>query len=571
MSTSTISKIGQMLLDEGVVTQEQIDAALAVQKSDGISLEQALVKLGHTTNEVIMAFVGTQMDIPTVTFSELGELDSAIVKMVPETFAQKNKLIAIGKSGAKKLKVALSDPMSMGALDELKIITGMDMDPVLASEEEIKQALQKYYGSSSEEMQNLMKDLENVEEVEIVTGEEEMDAGQLEKASEDAPVIKLVSMLLNEAVRIKASDIHIEPFEKKVRTRFRIDGMLKEMQSHPKKMHAAVVSRIKIISNLDIAERRKPQDGRSKTKVGEREIDMRVSILPVVHGEKVVIRVLDSSNLQLDLGMLGFEQDVLHTFKKNVEVPYGMILVTGPTGSGKSVTLYSTLALLNNPTENISTVEDPVEFVTQGINQVNVNVKAGLTFPGALRSFLRQDPDIIMVGEIRDGETALIAINAALTGHKVLSTLHTNDAAQVITRLGNMGVEPFLITSSLVMSTAQRLLRKICPKCKSPHEVQPEVLKNLGDKNVDGPVTIFRGMGCSFCANTGYKGRIAIYEVLSMNDELRNAALARKPGTEIKQIARNTGMRTLRESGLLKVRAGVTTIEEVLRTTISDD
>lgn len=570
MAVTTNSKITQMLLDEGIITDDQVAEAVKVQQAEKMSMEQALVKLGYTTKDVLTAFMGTSLDIATVSFSELGDLDQAIVKLVPETFAQKNKLIAIGKSGAKKLKVAMADPQNLSALDELKIITTFDIDPVLATEEEIKQALSKYYGSSSEEMQNLMKDLENVEDVEIIAGEDEMDAGNLEKASEEAPVIKLVSMLLNEAVRIKASDIHIEPFEKKVRTRLRIDGMLKEIQSHPKKMHAAVVSRIKIISGLDIAERRKPQDGRCKTKVGDREIDMRVSILPVVNGEKVVIRVLDSSNLQLDLAMLGFEPDILHTFKKKIEVPYGMILVTGPTGSGKSVTLYSTLALLNNPTENICTVEDPVEFVTPGINQVMVNVKAGLTFPGALRSFLRQDPDVIMVGEIRDGETALIAINAALTGHKVLSTLHTNDSTQVITRLGNMGVEPFLITSSLVMATAQRLLRKICPKCKSPYEVQPEILKDLGMKNVEGPMNLFRGMGCSFCANTGYKGRLAVYEVMVMNDELRAAALARKSGDEIKKIARDCGLITLREASLLKLKAGVTTIEEVLRTTLAD-
>jgi len=570
MAVATYSKLIQMLLDEGIVTEEQVQEAVKVQQTDGISVEQALVKLGYTTNDVLTAFMGTSLDMATVNFSELGELDVTVVKLIPETFAQKNKLIAIGKVGAKKIKVAVCDPSNLAVLDELKIITCMDVEAVLATEEEIRQALTKYYGSTSEEMQALMKDLENVEEVEVIAGEEELDASGLAKASEEAPVIKLVSMLLNEAVRIKASDIHIEPFEKKVRTRLRIDGMLKEIQSHPKKMHAAVVSRIKIISGLDIAERRKPQDGRCKTKVGDREIDMRVSILPVVHGEKVVIRVLDSSNLQLDLSMLGFEPDVLQTYKKHVEVPYGMILVTGPTGSGKSVTLYSTLALLNNPTENISTVEDPVEFVTPGINQVNVNVKAGLTFAGALRAFLRQDPDIIMVGEIRDSETALIAINAALTGHKVFSTLHTNDSTQVITRLSNMGVEPFLITSSLVMATAQRLLRKICPKCKSSYEVQPEVLKSLGMKNVDGPMTLFRGMGCSFCANTGYKGRVAVYEVMVMNDELRAAALARKSGDEIKAIARQCGLVTLREAALLKVKQGVTTIEEVLRTTLAD-
>ena len=570
MSISMKKKLAQMLVDENIITDAQLQDALKEQKASGIRLEQALVKLGHMTNEVILAFMGTQMGIPTINFSELGELDQNVVKIIPENICQRQTLIAIAKKG-NTLTVAMADPLNVSAIDDIKLMIGFEVEPVLASENDIKQAVQKNFSTTSADMEEVMKDLENVEDVEIVESEEEMDTAKLAAASEDAPIVKLVNALLTKAIEERASDIHLEPFEKSCRTRYRIDGVLHEKPAPPKKIYAALISRIKIISELDIAERRKPQDGRCKIKVGGKEVDMRVSVLPTSFGEKVVIRVLDTSNLQLDLSQLGFEPDILQLYKKNVDAPYGMILVTGPTGSGKSTTLYSTLSLLNYPDVNIVTIEDPVEFIVHGINQVHVNPKAGLTFANGLRSFLRQDPDIIMVGEIRDGETASIAINAALTGHLVLSTLHTNDAPGSVTRLDNMGVEPFLISSSVIMVIAQRLIRKICPKCKESYDVSSEVLEDLGVKPQEGEKIVFyRGMGCQGCSNTGYKGRAAIYEVMGMNDEIRKAVLKRVPGTEIKKIAINTGMVTLREAGIRKVRQGVTSIEELLRVTTAD-
>lgn len=563
-------KLAQMLVDEGIITEAQIQEALKEQKASNIRLEQALVKLGYVTQEIILAFLGTQLDIQAVNLSEVGELDANVVRLISENVAQRQCLIPIKKDG-NKLKVAMSDPLNISAIDDIKLMTGFEVEPVLASESDIKLAITKYYSTTTAEMEEVMKGLENVSDVDLVEDEEELDAAKLAAASEDAPVVKLVSLILGEAIKAAASDIHIEPYEKKVRTRYRIDGILHEVQSPPKKLHPAVVSRIKIISELDIAERRKPQDGRCKIKVIGKEVDLRVSILPTTFGEKVVIRILDTSNLQLDLSQLGFEPEILQVYKKNIEVPYGMILVTGPTGSGKSTTLYSTLSTINYPDVNILTIEDPVEFVVAGINQVQVNPKAGLTFSDGLRSFLRQDPDIIMVGEIRDKETASIAINAALTGHLVLSTLHTNDAAGAVTRLDNMGIEPFLITSSVVMVIAQRLARKICPKCKENYEVTPGVLEELGIKQKQGEkILLARGSGCSYCTKTGYKGRMSIYEVMVMDDEIRAAILRRVSATEIKKIAIKNGMRTLREAGIRKIKAGITTVEELLRVTAAD-
>ena len=570
MAVSMKKKLAQMLVDEGIITEAQLQEALKEQKASGIRLEQALVKLGYVTNEIIIAFMGTQMGIPTVNFSDLGELDANVVKLVPENICQRQTLIPISKTG-NTLTIAMADPLNVSAIDDIRLMTGFEIKPVLASEADIKQAIVKYFSTSSAEMEEVMKDLENVGDIEVVETEEEIDAAKLAAASEDAPIVKLVNAILTRAIEEGASDIHLEVYEKSTRTRYRIDGVLHERPSPPKKIYPALVSRIKIISELDIAERRKPQDGRCKIKVAGKEVDMRVSILPTSFGEKVVIRILDTSNLQLDLSQLGFEPDVLQIYKKNIEAPYGMILVTGPTGSGKSTTLYSTLSLLNFPDVNILTIEDPVEFIVKGINQVQVNPKAGLTFANGLRSFLRQDPDIIMVGEIRDGETAGIAINAALTGHLVLSTLHTNDAPGAVTRLDNMGIEPFLISSSVIMVIAQRLVRKICPKCKEPYEVSPEVLEDLNIKPQEGEKIIFyKGMGCSYCANTGYKGRAAIYEVMTMNDEIRKAILRRATASEIKKIAVESGMITLREAGIRKVKAGVTSIEELLRVTTAD-
>ncbi|MFH1824907.1 MAG: type IV-A pilus assembly ATPase PilB [Candidatus Firestonebacteria bacterium] len=570
MAVSMKKKIAQMLVDESIITDVQLQEALKEQKASGIRLEQALVKLGYVTNDIIMAFMGTQMGIPTVSFSDLGELDVNVVKLVPENICQRQTLISITKKG-NTLTIAMADPLNVSAIDDIKLMTGFEVEPVLASELDIKQAIAKCFSTSSAEMEEVMKGLEDVQDVEVVEADEDMDTSKLTAASEDAPIVKLVNALLTKAIEEGASDIHLESYEKGCRTRYRIDGVLHEKSAPPKKIYPALVSRIKIISELDIAERRKPQDGRCKIKVIGKEVDMRVSILPTVFGEKVVIRILDTGNLQLDLAQLGFEPDILQIYKKKVDAPYGMILVTGPTGSGKSTTLYSTLSLLNFPDVNILTVEDPVEFVVKGINQVQVNPKAGLTFANGLKSFLRQDPDIIMVGEIRDGETASIAINAALTGHLVLSTLHTNDAPGAVTRLDNMGVEPFLISSSVIMVIAQRLIRKICPKCKESYEVSAEILEDLNIKPKEEEKIIFyKGMGCQYCANTGYKGRAAIYEIMTLNDELRKVILKRATATDIKKIAIESGMVTLREAGIRKVKVGVTSIEELLRVTTAD-
>lgn len=570
MAVSMKKRLAQMLVDEGIITDAQLQEALKEAKAQNIRLEQAIIKLGYISDEVLMAFMGTQMGIPTVTLSEQGEIDPNVVKLIPENVCQRQILVAIAKK-ENNLTVAMSDPLNVSAIDDIRLMTGFEVTPVLASESEIKATIQKIFSSTTADMEEVMKDLEKVSDIEVVESEDEVDAAKLAAASEDAPIVKLVNALLTRAIEEKASDIHLEIYEKTTRMRYRIDGVLHERPAPPRKIYAALVSRIKIISELDIAERRKPQDGRCKVKVIGKEIDMRISVLPTAFGEKVVIRVLDTTNLQLDLAQLGFEPDILQLYKKNVDAPYGMILVTGPTGSGKSVTLFSTLALLNYPDVNILTIEDPIEFVTQGVNQVMVNNKAGLNFASGLRSFLRQDPDIILVGEIRDTETALIAINAALTGHLVLSTLHTNDAPQAMTRLNNMGVEPFLITSSVIMVIAQRLVRKICPKCKEAYDVSPEVLEDLNLKPVEGEKVVFyRGLGCTNCANTGYKGRAAIYEVMVMNDEIRKLVLKRASGTDIKKMAIETGLITLRDAGIRKVRSGVTSIEELLRTTSAD-
>lgn len=570
MAVSMKKRLAQMLVDEGIITDAQLQEALKEAKAQNIRLEQAIIKLGYISDEVLMAFMGTQMGIPTVTLSEQGEIDPNVVKLIPENVCQRQILVAIAKK-ENNLTVAMSDPLNVSAIDDIRLMTGFEVTPVLASESEIKATIQKIFSNTTADMEEVMKDLEKVSDIEVVESEDEVDAAKLAAASEDAPIVKLVNALLTRAIEEKASDIHLEIYEKTTRMRYRIDGVLHERPAPPRKIYAALVSRIKIISELDIAERRKPQDGRCKVKVIGKEIDMRISVLPTAFGEKVVIRVLDTTNLQLDLAQLGFEPDILQLYKKNVDAPYGMILVTGPTGSGKSVTLFSTLALLNYPDVNILTIEDPIEFVTQGVNQVMVNNKAGLNFASGLRSFLRQDPDIILVGEIRDTETALIAINAALTGHLVLSTLHTNDAPQAMTRLNNMGVEPFLITSSVIMVIAQRLVRKICPKCKEAYDVSPEVLEDLNLKPVEGEKVVFyRGLGCTNCANTGYKGRAAIYEVMVMNDEIRKLVLKRASGTDLKKMAIETGLITLREAGIRKVRSGVTSIEELLRTTSAD-
>ncbi|MEW6041428.1 MAG: type IV-A pilus assembly ATPase PilB, partial [Elusimicrobiota bacterium] len=494
---------------------------------------------------------------------------------VPESIVRRQLLIPISKKG-NTLTIAMSDPFNIFAVDDLKLMTGFDIEVVICSEKEIKEAIEKYYAAKGS-IEDVLKDIETTTtetDLELVKEKDAgMDITSLEMAGEEAPVIKLVNYILSGAIKKKASDIHVEPYEKNLRVRYRIDGVLHEQQNPPKKLQNAIISRIKIMSKLDISEHRLPQDGRVKIKIMDREVDLRVSVLPTSFGEKIVIRILDSSALCLDLSKLGFEPETLAILQKNIKAPFGINLVTGPTGSGKSTTLYSCLSTLNHPDINISTIEDPVEFVIDGINQVQVRPDIGLTFSAGLRSFLRQDPNIILVGEIRDSETAEIAINAALTGHLVFATLHTNDAPGAITRLTNMGVEPFLTSSTVIMVVAQRLIRTICKNCKEPYEIPYENIAVVGVKPEQvqnkKAVTLYRGKGCENCSK-GYKGRLGIYEVFEMNDEIREVILKKAPAHIVRQAARKSGMMSLRESALRKLISGFTTVEEVLRVTAGD-
>jgi type IV pilus assembly protein PilB len=467
----------------------------------------------------------------------------------------------------------MSDPTNLNAIDDIKFLTGFNVEPVVSSETSIQAAIERYYnaGPSYEEV---MADLDlGDDDIDFGESEEEVNAMELERASADAPVVRLVNVLLLNAIRKGASDIHCEPYEKKLRIRYRIDGVLHEEMTPPLRLKAAMVSRLKIMSQLDIAERRLPQDGRIKLKLGKgREMDFRVSVMPTMWGEKVVMRLLDKGNLQLDMAKLGFDPQPLADFKWAIDQPWGMVLVTGPTGSGKTTTLYSALSDLNKPGVNISTAEDPVEYNLHGINQVQMHDEIGLNFAMALRAFLRQDPDIIMVGEIRDFETAEIAVKASLTGHMVLSTLHTNDAPATISRLLNMGVEPFLITASVNLVLAQRLARKICVDCKRPTEVDPQALIDLGltEEQLASKPEIMKGAGCQTCNGSGYKGRVALYEVMRFHDDLKERVLQGASSAELKQAAIARGMFTLRMSGVKKILAGVTTPEEILRVTMSD-
>jgi len=585
MPESMKKRLGEMLVDEGIISEEQLQEALHEQKIKGGRLEKILISQGYVTQDVIMAFVGTQLGIPHVSLNEIGDIPNDVVFSVPESIALNHCLIPIVKKD-KKLTVAMADPLNVFAIDDIKMMTGFEVEPAIASETEIKAMHAKYYGTGGTtsgaaggggaeaggDMQEIINSMGGDNNLEVMEDkEEEVDISKLEAAGEDAPVVRLVNLILTEAVRSGASDIHIEPYEKNLRCRYRIDGVLHEVQSPPKSLSAAISSRLKIMASLDIAERRLPQDGRIKIKVLGKEIDLRVSVCPVQFGEKIVMRILDSSNLSLDLPKLGFEDDILPKFEKAIVEPYGLVLVTGPTGSGKSTTLYSALHYINDPDTNISTIEDPVEYNLPGINQVNAKAGIGLTFAAGLRSFLRQDPDVIMVGEIRDKETAEIAINAALTGHLVFSTLHTNDAPGAVTRMGNMGVEPFLITSTVHCVVAQRLLRRICKDCKQPYEATNEILEELGIQPTSEPTILHRGVGCNTCSNTGYKGRMAIHEVLMLNEDFRKGVLQRKSASELKKIARAGGMQTLRECGVRKVLKGLTAVEELLRVAHADE
>ena len=558
----------ELLVRGGVVTRDQLSEAQKKERENGSSITREIVRLGYTSEQILGEFLAKQFGIETVDLIP-GEVDDAVFSLVPPQILQKHQLVPYKLLGS-TLTIAMSDPTDLIAINEVKFVTGYGVRVVLATPSAIKKTLDQRFGGVSYD--DVLKKFGDGE-MEVVQENDDVNLQELQQATMDAPVVTLVNAILADAAKRRCSDIHIEPYEKVFRVRFRIDGVLQEIMSPPLRLKNALVSRLKVMAGLDIAERRLTQDGRIKLKMGMGgELDIRVSILPTLFGEKVVMRLLDKSNLQLDMSRLGFDPQNLKDFQEAIHKPYGMILITGPTGSGKSTTLYSALSELNKPDVNISTAEDPVEYNLVGINQVQVRDQIGLDFAACLRSFLRQDPDIIMVGEVRDLETAQIAIKAALTGHLVLSTLHTNDCPATVDRLINMGVEPFLLTSSINLILAQRLVRRICEQCKEPVQLRSELLINLGVDPADlgAGFPTFHGRGCSNCGNTGYRGRLAVYEVMVMRDELRELILKGVSAMELKRAAVKLGLSTLRMSALQKVREGLTTVDETLRVTDTD-
>ena len=597
------AKLGEILVRENLISPQHLREALDYQREHGGRLGFNLVKLGLISDDMITAVLSRQYGIPSVNL-ELFNIEPSVISLIPQEVAQKHSVLPLSRVGA-TLTLAMVDPTNVFAMDDVKFMTGLNVEPVVVAEGSVQQAIAKYYGNSREielatlpseelpqsngskdngsggithddlvSLDSIDFDHSQTEDVEVVEDNEEIDLSTLSRMSEDAPVVRLTNVLLVDSLRRGASDIHVEPYEKELRIRFRIDGVLYDVMHPPLKLRDALISRIKIMSKLDISEKRLPQDGRIKIKVKvdsrSRELDFRVSTLPTLFGEKVVLRLLDKQNLMLDMTKLGFEPESLSKFKRNISKPYGMVLVTGPTGSGKTNTLYSALQSLNTVETNIMTAEDPVEFNLPGINQVQMKEQIGLNFAAALRSFLRQDPNIVLVGEIRDFETAEIAIKAALTGHLVLSTLHTNDAPSTISRLMNMGIEPFLVATSVNLIQAQRLIRRVCKDCKEEHQMPAEALIEVGFTTAETKtMKTYKGKGCATCNNTGYKGRIGLYEVMEITDEIRELILIGASSLELRKKAVDDGMITLRESGLHKIRAGVTTIEEVVRETVA--
>jgi type IV pilus assembly protein PilB len=597
------AKLGEILVRENLISPQHLREALDYQREHGGRLGFNLVKLGLVSDDMITAVLSRQYGIPSVNL-ELFQIDAHVLHLIPQEVAQKYSVLPLSRVGA-SLTLAMVDPTNVFAMDDVKFMTGLNVEPVVVAEASIQQAISKYYGTSKEielssmgndevvfeaavtktvnagithadlvSLDTIDFDVDRTEDVEVVEDNEEIDLSTLSRISEDAPVVRLVNVLLVDSLRRGASDIHVEPYEKELRIRFRIDGVLYDVMRPPLKMRDALISRVKIMAKLDISEKRLPQDGRIKIKVKvdarSRELDFRVSTLPTLFGEKVVLRLLDKENLMLDMTKLGFEPESLVKFQRNISKPYGMVLVTGPTGSGKTNTLYSALQSLNTVQTNIMTAEDPVEFNLMGINQVQMKEQIGLNFAAALRAFLRQDPNIILVGEIRDFETAEIAIKAALTGHLVLSTLHTNDAPSTISRLMNMGIEPFLVATSVNLIQAQRLIRRVCKDCKREAPMPPEALMEVGFTADEAKaLKTYKGKGCSTCNNTGYKGRIGLYEVMEVNDDIRELILIGASSLELRKKAIEDGMITLRESGLHKIRAGLTTLEEVVRETVA--
>ena len=599
------AKLGEILVRENLLSAQQLREALDYQREHGGRLGFNLVKLGLVSDDMITAVLSRQYGVPSVNL-ELFDIEDSVIRLIPREVAQKYSVLPLSRVGA-TLTLAMVDPTNVFAMDDIKFMTGLNIEPVVVSEASVQEAIAKYYETSREiELAGMMSDVivegmngnghgnglggitnddlvslgsldfdaDVADGLEVIEDNEEIDLSTLSRISEDAPVVRLVNVLMVDALRRGASDIHIEPYEKELRIRFRIDGVLYDVMHPPLKMRDALISRIKIMAKLDISEKRLPQDGRIKIKVKvearSRELDFRVSTLPTLFGEKVVLRLLDKENLMLDMTKLGFEPESLLKFQRNIARPYGMVLVTGPTGSGKTNTLYSALQSLNTSATNIMTAEDPVEFNLPGINQVQMKEQIGLNFAAALRSFLRQDPNIILVGEVRDFETAEIAIKAALTGHLVLSTLHTNDAPSTISRLMNMGIEPFLVATSVNLIQAQRLIRRICKDCKSEHPTPAEALVEVGFKPDEArQLKTYRGQGCQTCNGTGYKGRVGLYETMEVTDDIRELILIGASSLELRKKAIDDGMISLRESGLHKVRNGVTTIEEVVRETVA--
>jgi type IV pilus assembly protein PilB len=563
-------KLGELLVRDNLITPAQLQQALEEQKKKGGRLGANLTRLGFINEEELADFLSKQYEVPAVNLAEF-EIESETITLIPEEQAKKHMLIPINRAGA-TLVVAMADPGNMFAINDIEFLTGLRVEVVVAPEKSIEEAIAKYYQAETQKFEDVLESFEDMDISLTGEGEDEVNVTDLEKASDDAPVVKLVNHILTDAIKKFASDIHIEPYEKTFRVRYRIDGVLYEMVRPPMKLKNPIIARIKIMSQLDIAERRLPQDGRIKIKLGkDKEMDYRVSILPTLFGEKAVLRLLDKANLQLDMTKLGFLQAQLDLFLEAIHKPYGMVLVTGPTGSGKTTTLYSALSDLNKTDTNISTAEDPVEYNLMGINQVQMKEEIGLNFAAALRAFLRQDPDIIMVGEIRDFETAEIAVKAALTGHLVLSTLHTNDAPSTVNRLLNMGVEPFLVASSVNVIQAQRLARRVCKECKAPFTVDQKVLTDLGvDVERAKSAQLFKGEGCSVCSDTGYKGRVALSEVMYMYDELKEFVLNGASAAELKKEAMRLGMLSLRQAGIHYLLEGSTTTEEIGRVTAAD-
>lgn len=571
------SKLGELLVKENLITAEQLETALNYQKNYGGRLGSIIVSLGYISEDEMLSALGRQYGIPSINLSYF-EIDPSVISLIPVEIALKYRLIPLSRVGS-TLTIAIADPANVFAIDDIKFMTSLNVEPIVASEASIRTSIEKYYGTTSDiELKKVYDEIATEKEgeginFEIQDEEMEVTADQLKKTSEEAPIIRLVNLIFAEAMKKGASDIHVEPFEKDFRVRYRIDGILHNAMNPPLRLKDPVLSRMKIMAKMDISEKRLPQDGRIKIRTSangsKRDVDFRVSCLPTLFGEKMVVRVLDKTRLPMDMTLLGFEKMSLEKFQRAISKPYGMVLVTGPTGSGKTSTLYAAINQLNKPETNIMTAEDPVEFNFHGINQVQVREQIGLTFAAALRSFLRQDPNIILVGEIRDFETAEIAIKAALTGHLVLSTLHTNDAPSTITRLLNMGIEPFLVATSVHLVCAQRLIRKICNDCKTEARFPPEYLIEVGFTPSEAKsLVLSKGTGCNTCNGSGYRGRIGLYEVMEITEEIQEMILTGASARDLRKKAAEEGMISLRQSGLIKVKEAMTTIDEVLRETL---